>query len=108
MDPNNDLKSLTRRTFGEAEKQYTFISNNEHTILNNTTNSTRPAIKRTIERSVINKTYKITIAGVCSMRKSHSDNEYEIYKENDYTIVHKRTFINDWIDDKFCKIGSSI
>ena len=108
MDFINDFKLLTRRTFGEAEKLYTFISNNEHTILNNTSSSTRPAIKRTIEQSVINKTYKITIAGVCSMRKPHSDNEYEIYKENNYTIVHKRTNINDWIDDKFCKIGSII
>ena len=58
MDFITDFKLLTRRAFGEVEKQYTFILNVVQTILNNTFNSIRPVIKRTIERRVFNKHIK--------------------------------------------------
>ena len=39
------------------------------------------------------------------MRKPYdSDNDYVVYKENDYTIVNNRTNEDNWIDDKFEKL----
>ena len=39
------------------------------------------------------------------MRKPYdSDNDYVVYKENDYTVVDDRTNVDNWIDDKFEKL----
>ena len=105
MDYISDFKILSRDTFDGVEKQYTFTLLNEDNIkIHDTLQMFRTQIKKAIERSTVNKTYKISLAGISFMNKPYKDVKYKIYKATDYSIVDNRTNIDEWIENNFSNL----